>query len=138
MPSFDNVNLSPGLKLSGTIRNCQKAIVDWKDSFLTGTIHEPSVKTNCFRVLEEAAESCQSGGMTEEECHRQIAYTYSRPKGELAQELAQTFVNLAYLADSAGIDLETEVLKEISRIDTPEMKQKIFDKQQFKKDNGLV
>lgn len=121
-----------------TIRNFQQAIVTWKDSFLTGTIHEPNVKTNCFRVLEEAAEVAQVGGMSEEEAHRQISYTYSRPMGELPQELAQVLVNLVYLADSAGVDLETEALKELKRIDTPKMKQKIFDKQQFKKENGLV
>lgn len=122
----------------GTIRSFQHAIRRWADSCLTGTIHEPDLRILAYRVLEEANELAQAAGLSEEDAIRQVRYTFARPAGTVREELPQVLVNLAYMAVGAEEDLQDLSLAELERISTPEIKAKIFAKQQFKKDNGLL
>lgn len=91
-----------------------------------------------MRFLEEAMELAQAQGMTKDECGRVLEYVYNRPQGEINQEVGGVIVTLACFCAKAGIDLQKEALREFARIDTPEMRLKIFAKQQAKKDVGMT
>jgi len=91
-----------------------------------------------FRFIEEATEMVQATGLTKEEVLRVVDYVYSRPVGEPHQEAGGVMVTLVVLCDVLGIDLGTAANQEFRRIDTPEMRKKIHDKQAFKNAKGLV
>lgn len=91
-----------------------------------------------MRFLEEALELAQAEGMTEEEARRVAAYVWGRPQGETPQEVGGVMVTLAAFCFRRGIDLQAEALREFDRIDSPEMRRKIFEKQAFKRSQGLT
>jgi hypothetical protein len=91
-----------------------------------------------FRFLEEATELAQAMGLTEEEVNRQTSVVYSRPAGEVSQEIAGTQVTLMALASSESIDLENVTVLELDRIHQPEIAQKILDRQPAKRADGLT
>jgi NTP pyrophosphatase (non-canonical NTP hydrolase) len=91
-----------------------------------------------MRFLEEALELAQAEGMTEEEARRVAAYVWGRPVGETGQEVGGVMVTLAAFCHRREIDLQAEALREFDRIDSPEMRRRIFDKQAFKRAQGLT
>jgi NTP pyrophosphatase (non-canonical NTP hydrolase) len=91
-----------------------------------------------MRFLEEALELAQALGMTEAECQRVARYVFSRPIGQPGQEVGGVMVTLAALCHKTGIDMQGEADREAARIDTSEMRLKIFEKQAFKRSQGLT
>jgi hypothetical protein len=67
------------------------------------------------RFFEEATELVQSTGMTKSECLQLVDYVYSRPVGEIKQEIGGAIVTLNALCGALDIDLvtcgETELLR---------------------------
>lgn len=75
-----------------------------------------SITQRGLRLLEEAAEAFQACGGTVEMAHKLIDHVFSRPVGELAQELGGTGVTLLALAQAAGLDAEAEEVREVERV----------------------
>jgi hypothetical protein len=121
-----------------TFRGFQRELSRWYDRMFKGTPFEHNTRTLAFRFFEEAAELVQSAGMTREEAIRQVEYVYGREVGEPFQEVGGTVITLQHLATALEVDIEDAAITELDRISTPEMMAKIYAKQQFKNDNGLI
>lgn len=91
-----------------------------------------------MRFLEEALELAQAEGMSAEEVGRVVSSVYGRPIGESFQEVGGVMVTLAAFCFRRDIDLASAAITEFDRIDSPEMRRKIFDKQAFKREQGLT
>lgn len=67
------------------------------------------------RFLEEACEVVQANGMTKIQAERVLGYAFSRPVGEIKQEVGGALNTLAALCQERGIDMidcgETELLR---------------------------
>lgn len=68
------------------------------------------------RFFEEAAELCQSLGMSRHDADILLDYVYARPVGEPRQEIGGTMVTLAALTSAAGIGLEDAGVTELVRV----------------------
>lgn len=121
-----------------TLRRFQSAVRGWYDSLFRGTDEEHSSKTITMRFLEEALELCQARGLTPDDIVRQLNYTYSRPRGTVAEEIAGTALTFQHIANDEGLDIQDLAVAELKRVNTPEMRKKIYDKQAYKRDHGLV
>lgn len=86
------------------------------------------------RLAEEVFELLQSGGYNPLRLLPLISYTWGRPAGEPLQELGGVMVTLAAYATPHGLDLRQACNVEYERINTPEMIEKIRQKQLAKKD----
>lgn len=84
------------------------------------------------RFFEEAGELVQACGMTREEAHVLVDYTWSRPAGEPAQEVGGVMVTLAALCFANGLDMHAAGETELARINVPATIEKIRAKQAAK------
>jgi len=84
------------------------------------------------RFFEEAGELVQACGMTREEAHALVDYTWSRPTGERFQEVGGVMVTLAALCLANGLDMHAAGEAELARISVPETVAKIRTKQAAK------
>lgn len=125
------------LLINASLRNVQIAVHEWYETLFRGTPEEHSEKTLAMRFLEEALELAQACDLEKEDVYRQLNYTFSRPKGTVAEEIAGTMMTLQHIGNMKGIDIQDVTLAELERISTPEMRKKIYDKQAFKNINGL-
>ena len=94
---------------------------------ITGSLPE-----RCFRFFEEAGELCQALGMTEDQARDLVAYTWSREKGEPAQEIGGVMVTLAAMCHAAALEMAAAGEIELARINTPETIDKIRRKHHAK------
>lgn len=81
------------------------------------------------RFLEEALELVQSCGCTESEAMLLVQYVFSRPVGEVSQELGGTMVTLAALAAAHGLNMHRAGEAELARILQPDVMDRIRQKQ---------
>lgn len=81
------------------------------------------------RFYEEATELVQSGGMSREDAHALVDYTFDRPIGEPKQEVGGTMVTLAAWCLAHDINMHECADAELKRINVPEMIEKIRAKQ---------
>jgi len=72
------------------------------------------------RFAEEANETCQSLGMTREDAHALVDYTYDRPAGEPAKEIGSALLTLASLCVVAGYDLMACGEADLQKLQRPE------------------
>ncbi|WP_248313168.1 hypothetical protein [Bosea sp. F3-2] len=72
------------------------------------------------RFAEEANEVCQAFGMSREDAHRLIDYTYCRPIGEPSKEIGAAMTTLASLAREAGHDLMACAEADLAKLVQPE------------------
>jgi len=97
------------------------------------TFHDRSLwflrKERVTRFLEEALELAQAVGLTEDHAKRLLTHVFSRPTGDIPQEVAGTVVTLAALSEALCINMHVEALTEMRRIEQPEMREKIRAKQ---------
>lgn len=84
------------------------------------------------RFLEEALELVQSTGMTREAAHKLVDYVFSREVGDSSQEVAGTMISLAALCYANKINIDEAVLAEMRRITSPEIMEKVRNKQKLK------
>lgn len=68
------------------------------------------------RFLEEALELVQANGGTPDEAHRIVDYVFSRPPGDLKQEVGGVMVTLAALCLAAGTDMQADGDAELAAI----------------------
>lgn len=69
----------------------------------------------CCRFFEEAAELVQAGGMSREDAHKLVDYTYDRPVGEVGQEVGGVMVTLAAFCNAFEIELGKASTTELIR-----------------------
>lgn len=74
-----------------------------------------NVKLRCGRFIEEAIELAQAGGLTQKQVEDMVAYIYSRPKGEIVQEVGGVAITLATLCSALNVNLETAGKIELAR-----------------------
>jgi hypothetical protein len=98
---------------------------------------DPDVQMRLRRFAEEAAELCQAGGLSLIDFLKPTIDAYSRPVGEYPQEVGGVMVTLLCLNAMKGVSTDEEARRELARIDTPEMIQRIADKQAVKAARGI-
>lgn len=65
-------------------------------------------KERSYRFLEEAVELCQTmPGVSAEDAHKIVDHVYSRPIGEVKQEIGGVMVTLAALCEAVAADMVT-------------------------------
>lgn len=69
-----------------------------------------------YRFLEESLELVQSSNMTKEEALKLVDYVYSRPKGEISQEVGGVMTTLGALCIVYEIDMLQLAEIELDRV----------------------
>lgn len=72
------------------------------------------------RFFEESNETCQALGMTREEAHQLVDYTYGRHAGEPAKEIGAATLTLASLCVVAGYDMMACAEEDLEKLQRPE------------------
>jgi NTP pyrophosphatase (non-canonical NTP hydrolase) len=86
-----------------------------------------------LRLLEEAMELAQASGVTQDHAERLVRYTFSRPVGDVQQEVGGVMVTLAVLCNAHEVDMTHAGWAEFDRIDKPEIMDCIRQKQVTKR-----
>lgn len=106
----------------------QARVDDWMQACFDARI-SADLTERCYRFLEEAGELCQAMGMSKDQAHAMIDYTFGREAGEPSQELGGVMVTLAALCNAAGLDMTDEGEAELARIDNDAVRAAIRAKQ---------
>lgn len=69
-----------------------------------------------FRFLEEALELVQANKLTREQAHELVDYVFSRPVGDISQEVGGVAITLAALCSPLRIDIGEVAELELERI----------------------
>lgn len=118
------------------MKNFQLSLRAWAET-LFGVETSSSRRTRALRFYEEALELVQTTGLTDADLAPVRQMVWSRPVGEMNQEIGGTMVTLLLLAELHGLDVETELKREVLRIHTPEVMEKCRRRQIEKKTMGL-
>lgn len=121
------------MKLSGV----QAQIWQWCQNTFEGIAAWRTDKERAYRFLEEATELFQSVGMEKTDAYAVVDYVFGRPKGEVSQEIGGTMVTLLALASHLDLDVNDALMSEYERIISPEVQQKIREKQKAKNQHFL-
>lgn len=78
-----------------------------------------------WRFLEEAIELVQSLGGTADDAHRLVDYVFAREPGEPLQEVGGTMVTLAALVAANGLSMSDGAMREVERIERPDVMDRI-------------
>lgn len=93
----------------------QDLIGDWCDRSF-GVEESRSVSQRGLRLLEESLEAAQSAGVSEEMAMKLVAYVFSRPVGEIRQEIGGTGLTLLALREAVGCFAEEQLEIELRRV----------------------
>jgi hypothetical protein len=93
----------------------QSRVHDWCVAAF-GDDHAWSVEQRGIRMIEEAIEAGQAAGCSAEMVHRLVDHVFSRPVGDLAQEIGGVGVTLLALSEAAQIDADCEERREFARV----------------------
>ena len=92
----------------------QQALLAWAVDTFGEVANSPTERA--LRLIEEAAEVVQTVGLTKEEAIRVIERVYSRPAGELGNELGGLVMTAECLAEVMKHDLYLQADAEYLRI----------------------
>jgi hypothetical protein len=120
------------LKRNKKMGNFQNRVAAWMQETF-GPEVAADFQERGFRFGEEALELLQANGTSKEDVLKLVDYVYSRPIGELHQEVGGTMVTLAALCESRALDMIVKGVQEIARCEQPEVKAKIQAKQADKR-----
>lgn len=102
----------------------QSAIVEWGlETFGPEITNDKTERAHRFG--EEAIELLQAAGVDKTEVLQLVDYVYGRPKGEMWNEIGGVMVCLAALCHAFKLSLIKCMMREYTRINTPEMIAKI-------------
>jgi hypothetical protein len=93
----------------------QDQVPPWMTACFGAEISADKVERN-HRFYEEATELVQAGGMSREDAHALVDYTYGRPVGEKSQEVGGVMVTLAAWCLANGLNMHIEGAIELERI----------------------
>lgn len=92
----------------------QYRVMEWLTATFTSEIIN-SIDERNQRFMEEATELVQSTGLTCEQAHAIVDYTYDRPVGETTQEVGGVMNTLAALCHAHRINLDLCADTELDR-----------------------
>lgn len=95
-------------------------------------------KERGHRFIEEAIELAQACGSTKQEVLDLVDYVYSRPVGEVDQEIGGVQLTLAALAHAYNLSIGVCGTLELERVNTPEIKAKVKAKHLSKPANSSL
>jgi hypothetical protein len=81
-----------------------------------GADHAASITQRGIRLAEEAIEAAQAAGCDPAMVHKLVDHVYSKPPGNLAQEIGGIGVTVLALAEAAGLSADSEEACEVSRV----------------------
>lgn len=87
------------------MNNFQERIIKWFNLCFGGHDLKDKNKRNS-RFFEEAVELVQAADMSKDEAHKLVDHVYSRPKGEVAQEVGGVLTTLMTLLEAHELKLE--------------------------------
>ncbi|WP_063904929.1 hypothetical protein [Burkholderia ubonensis] len=93
----------------------QQRVQPWMLACFGAKISADKLERN-HRFFEEAGELVQACGMTREEAHALVDYTWSRPVGETTQEVGGVMVTLAALCLANELDMHAAGETELARV----------------------
>jgi anti-sigma factor RsiW len=67
------------------------------------------------RFFEEATEFVQANGMTREDCHKLVDYTFSRPAGNPTREAGAALLTLGAACEASGLHMHLAGEAELER-----------------------
>lgn len=105
----------PPTEPMGTLKAFQAKVHAWMLACFGPAIAADAAERN-HRFTEEALELVQACGMTASEAHQLVDYVYSRPVGEVRQEVGGVSLTLAALCTAQGVDLARCADDELSRV----------------------
>lgn len=89
--------------------------LDWaRRSF--GAEHVSNIPVRCLRLAEEAVELAQAAGIPKDKMYDLIDIVYSRPRGELTQELGGVMMTAVVLSAAMGLDADHFFEIELRRV----------------------
>lgn len=92
----------------------QTEVARWiRATFGDTVLHDKVERSD--RFLEEALETVQAAGMDRDRVLMLVDYVFSRPVGEMHQEIGGAFITLLALAVSSGMSTERCALDELFR-----------------------
>ncbi len=110
------VHVTPEQAKSGRTKDVfQNNVQPWMLACFGEKIAGDVVERN-HRFFEEATELVQACGMSCEDAHQLVDYTYGRPIGEKSQEVGGVMVTLAALCLAQKIDMHDAAETELARI----------------------
>lgn len=92
------------------------------------------VKERALRAAEEVIELAQAVGVDAPQLHRLVDYVFGRPLGDPAQEIAGSFITLYSVAVALGVNADEAFEKELARVDTPEVTERVQRRQAEKRE----
>ncbi len=93
----------------------QEQVRDWLLACFGPVIAADKTERN-HRFLEEALELVQACGASRDECRQLVDYVFSRPAGDLEQEVGGVMVTLAALCCAHDLSMEEGGKIELQRI----------------------
>ncbi len=109
----------------------QHRVAEWMHRCFTPEITADRLERG-DRLLEETLELLQSGGYPPERILALRDYVYGRPAGDPSQEAGGVMVTLAAYCSAHDLALDEATEIELSRISSPEVIDKIREKQAAK------
>jgi len=91
-----------------------------------------------LRATEEIVEAAQCLEIPEEQVHLLIKRVYSRPVGEIEQEIGGVGVTVLALCESLGVSFQELTEREVTRIESPEIMAKVRAKHNAKAADGVA
>jgi hypothetical protein len=115
----------------GEVGTFQARVSEWMARCFLPSLYSDMTERG-DRLLEEVLELLQAKGYDRTRVATLVDYVYGRPVGEPAQEVGGVMVTLAGFCWVAGLDMHEAGEHELTRINQPEMMEKIQRKQQAK------
>lgn len=117
--------------LGDRLKNFQSEVRKWAVECFGQEVCDDHVERN-QRFAEEAIETIQAFGCTEEEVMQVVRYVFKRPAGDREQEIGGAMLTMATLCIASNIDMFGCALKELARVKQPGTLLKIRAKQAAK------
>jgi NTP pyrophosphatase (non-canonical NTP hydrolase) len=115
--AIEQVRLLAATKPAGTgLRSARQAqVFNWCVAAF-GEAHALSLRQRGLRLAEEAIEAAQACEVDLEQLINLVRFVYTRPVGDLAQELGGIGVTVLALAAAANLDADGEEAREVTRV----------------------
>lgn len=94
------------------------------------------IRERVARFFEEAGETAQAFGMSEEEAIKLVRYSWRRPAGEPTKEVGAAFVTLVSLCIVAGLDAMACAEADLEKLSRPESIERIRAKRATRHGRG--
>ena len=107
----------------------QERVNIWVTACMGADVAADKMERN-FRYLEESLEVVQAGGCSKDDSQRLVEYVFSRPVGDIQQEVGGAMVTLAALCNAHQLGMNHAAIVEIARCEenTEKIRAKHFAK----------